>query len=409
MKHATRVPAIDLTSLHRPGGILSARSTRIPAAARSVGILTTYPPTQCGLATFAASLRTALIADRPDLHVGIVRLGTATASRHDADVTHVVAAGTAAERRAASAALSGFDVAVIQHEFGIYNGPDGEHVLDILAYITVPTVVVTHTVPAHPTVNQRRVLEALVRDADAVVAMSEVGRRRLIDDYQADGRKITLLPHGAPVMAPRKRPAARGSRPVVLTWGLIGPGKGIEWGIAALGHMDTSLCPTYVVAGQTHPKVLARDGERYRDQITEQARRLAPQRLVHFVPEYVSADRLRKLLAEADVVLLPYDTHEQVTSGVLTEALASGVPVVATPFPHAAELLSDGRGGLLVPHQDPAAVAAALTRIITEPGLAHAMSVHNAHLTAVVSWPTVADGYRRVFDALMRMRADSMR
>lgn len=409
MNHATRVPAIDLTPLRRPGGILTDRSAPVPATARSAGILTTYPPTQCGLATFTASLRTALIADRPDLHVGIVRLGAAAASTHDADVTHVVAAGGAADRRAASAALNAFDVAVIQHEFGIYGGPDGEHVLDILAYVTVPTVVVAHTVPAHPTVNQRRVLEALVRDADAVVAMSEVGRRRLIDDYRAERRKITLLPHGAPVMTARERPAARGSRPVILTWGLIGPGKGIEWGIAALGQMDPTLCPTYVVAGQTHPKVLAREGERYRDQLTEQAQRLGPEHLTHFVPEYVSAARLRELLAEADVVLLPYDSHEQVTSGVLTEALASGVPVVATAFPHAAELLADGRGGLLVPHQDPAAIAAALTRVITEPGLAHAMSVHNAHMTALVSWPTVADGYRRIFDTLVQRPAHAIR
>ncbi|NUT33560.1 MAG: glycosyltransferase [Hamadaea sp.] len=395
--------------MRRPGGILAERSAPRPATTRSIGILTTYPPTQCGLATFAASLRSALIADRPDLHVGIVRLGTADASVHDDDVAYVVEAGTAADRRAASAALNRFDVAVVQHEFGIYGGPDGEEVLDILAYVTVPTVVVVHTVPARPTINQRRVLEALVRDANAVVAMSEVGRRLLIDDYRADSRKVTLLPHGAPAMTPRTRPAAKGSRPVILTWGLIGPGKGIEWGIAALGQMDAALFPTYVVAGQTHPKVLAREGESYRGQLIEQARQLGPEHLTHFVPEYVTAIRLRELLADADVVLLPYDSHEQVTSGVLTEALASGVPVVATAFPHAVELLADGLGGLLVPHQDPAAIAAALTRVISEPGLAQAMSVHNAQMTALVSWPTVAGGYRRIFDTLMQRPAHAIR
>lgn len=155
--------------------------------------------------------------------------------------------------------------------------------------------------------------------------------------------------------------------------------------------------------------MLARDGERYRDSLTEQAERHGVSRRVRFEPGYVSDDRLRELLSEADVVLLPYDSDEQVTSGVLSEAIAAGLPVVSTAFPHAVELLADGKGGLLVPHADPVAIAAALTRIAAEPGLARAMSAHNASWETVVSWPAVARQYRQIFDRLACRRPRPIR
>jgi glycosyltransferase involved in cell wall biosynthesis len=339
-----------------------------------------------------------LIEDRPDLRVEVIRIGATEPSRFDSDVTHVMTSG--GDSYAAAAAMSQFDVAVVQHEFGIYDGDDGEAVLDIVAATRVPVVVVAHTVPAKPTANQRRILESLARAADTVVTLSGAGRRRLMDSYQVDPRKLVLIPHGAPAAAPRPQ-ASAGPGLAVLTWGLLGPGKGVEWGISALAEMDTDrFQPMYTVAGQTHPKVLARDGERYRDSLTERAERHGVSRRVRFEPGYVSDDRLRELLSEADVVLLPYDSHEQVTSGVLTEAIAAGIPVVSTAFPHAVELLADGRGGLLVPHRDPVAIAAALTRIAAEPDLARAMSEHNASWKTLVSWPAVARQYGQILDRL---------
>jgi len=412
MNLAARVPSSE-KSFSVPGTPLDPRLTTAPtkrlsitsAAVGSVGILSTYPPTQCGLATFASSLRAGLITDRPDLLVGIVRIGSAAPSPDDADVAHVMEGETDSHSDEAARALNEFDVAVIQHEFGIYGGADGEQVLDIVESLRVPLVVIAHTVPARPSTNQRRILESLVEAADAVVTMSQTGRRRLLDDYRTEPRKVMLIPHGAPAAEPRIRAEAPCPQPVILTWGLLGPGKGIEWGIAALSMMDSQrLRPTYVVAGQTHPKVLARDGERYRESLVGQAERQGVRHLVKFVPGYLSTGRLRGLLSQAHVILLPYDTQEQVISGVLTEALAAGVPVVSTAFPHAVEMLADGKGGLLVPHGDPRAVAAALTTIITQPGLARAMSTHNARSTAALTWPTVAGQYRQVFDSLSRRR-----
>lgn len=393
-----------------PAGAFPKPSATGPARATSVAILSTYPPTQCGLATFTMSLRAGLIADEPTLSVGVVRVGSAPRSTHDRDVTHVLSSDTSAETQDAALALNKFDVAIIQHEYGIYGGVDGDQVLGILEEVRVPVLLVAHTVLAHPTPHQRFILEMLTQAADSVVTMSEMGRRRLLDDYRVEPLKLKLIPHGAPVADPVRRTAKAGRRPTILTWGLLGPNKGIEWGIAALSSMSgLDPSPRYVVAGQTHPKVLAREGERYRDYLVDWAERQGVADLVEFEPGYLSTVRLRELLRDADVVLLPYNSHEQVTSGVLTEAMAAGVPVVSTAFPHAVELLADGRGGLLVPHEDPPAIAAALTRIIAEPGLAQAMSTHNAGRTDLVNWPTVASRYRVLLNTLSRCATVSSR
>lgn len=394
----------------RLSSVFTKRSTTAATKAGSIGILSTYPPTQCGLATFTSSLRDGLVADQPTLLVGIVRVGPTTPTDRDEDVVHVLPSASEAESHDAARALNKFDVAIIQHEYGIYGGADGDQVLDILAWVRVPVVLVVHTVLANPTPHQRFILEMLTQSADAVVTMSEIGRRKLLDEYRVQPRKLILIPHGAQIADGVPRLVAPGRRPMVLTWGLLGPGKGIEWGISALSAMRL-LRPRvrYVVAGRTHPRVLAREGERYREFLAKHAQKQGVAHLVEFEPEFISAQRLRALLWEADVVLLPYNSQEQVTSGVLTEALAGLIPVVSTAFPHATELLSDGRGGLLVPHEDPAAIAAALTRIITEPGLAKSMSDHNASLTTLVNWPTVASQYRQLFDALLRHPSVSSR
>ncbi|HCT76408.1 MAG TPA: glycosyl transferase family 1, partial [Micromonosporaceae bacterium] len=247
-------------------------------------------------------------------------------------------------------------------------------------------------------------LEMLTQSADAVVTMSETGRRRLLDDYRVEPRKIMLIPHGATVVADHfTRAVEKGRRPVILTWGLLGPGKGIEWGIEALRAMRKMRPqPRYIVAGQTHPRVLAKDDDSYRDSLMEQAEKLGVAHLVEFEPGYLSPERLRQLVREADVVLLPYDSREQLTSGVLSEAIASLTPVVATPFPHAAELLAAERSGLLVPHEDPTAIAEALTRLLTDPALAEGMATNSANLAPLLSWPLVSNQYRQLFDALLR-------
>jgi glycosyltransferase involved in cell wall biosynthesis len=196
-------------------------------------------------------------------------------------------------------------------------------------------------------------------------------------------------------------PTFRAGQFTVLTWGLLGPGKGIEWGIEAMAMLrDLQPMPRYVVAGQTHPKVLLDQGEAYRDRLREQVRQAGLGSWVTFDGHYRNTSALASLVRSADVVLLPYDSTEQVTSGVLIEALAAGKPVVATQFPHAAEVLAGG-AGLLVPHRDPAAIAAALRSVITRGDLAARMAATATATAPQLLWPVIADQYRTLAGRLI--------
>ena len=373
---------------------------------RSFGILSTFPPTSCGIATFSAALATGLIADGHS--VSVVRCGP----RPDVEDVLVTASLTDMSPRgsiAAIEALNANDVVIVQHEYGLYDGSDGESIIGLMQAIEVPIVVVAHTVLSDPTANQRRVLEAVCRAADAVVVMTEAGRTRLRAGYDVDLAKVSLVPHGAttttttttPTLAPR-----RSDRPVrLLTWGLLGPGKGIEWAIDALGELgDLDPRPEYVVAGATHPKVREHQGERYRDMLVARAAGSTPPGQVIFDDVYRDLRSLTGLIESADVVVLPYDSRDQVTSGVLVDAVAAGRPVISTAFPHAVELLSSG-AGIVVPQRDPAALAAAIRSVLTDPLLAASMAREARRLAPSLSWPAVAHQYSLLGARLVSARA----
>jgi glycosyltransferase involved in cell wall biosynthesis len=363
------------------------------------GFVSTYPPTQCGLATFTAALFAELVtAGGADGRV--VRLVDTPQPWPAAEVVGELVAGDPAGPAAAADLLNGGDVVIVQHEYGVYGGRDGDAVLPLLEALRVPSVVVLHTVLTHPSPHQRVVLEAVAARADALVTMTDTARDRLAAGYAVDMRKVSVIPHGAHVPAPSAG-RAPGSPPTVLTWGLIGPGKGIEWGIRAMAELaDLEPTPRYVVAGHTHPKVLLREGEAYRDRLGMLVRRLGLGATVRFDGRYRDAAALGALVRSADVVLLPYDSTDQVTSGVLIEAVAALRPVVATRFPHAVELLGSG-AGLVVDHQDPVAIAAALRRVLTRADLAAGMTRAAAATAPALLWPAVAERYRELASRLV--------
>ncbi len=243
------------------------------APARSFGMLTSFPPTACGIATFSAALSAGLVANGGT--VDVVRCGVAP-DMEDAMVVATLDGGNPGDPGAAIDALNDTDVAIVQHEYGIYDGLDGDAVLSVMAGVLVPTIVVAHTVIGDPTANQRAVLEQVCDLADGVVVMTTTARTRLIDGFDVDASKVRVIPHGAatPLTAPllaAERPPGHTSR--LLTWGLLGPGKGIEWAIDAVaGLSDLRPRPTYVIAGATHPKVLAHAGESYRGMLVERSR-----------------------------------------------------------------------------------------------------------------------------------------
>jgi glycosyltransferase involved in cell wall biosynthesis len=357
----------------------------------SFGILSTYPPTPCGLATFTAALANGLTANGAD--VSVVRISDGPPSTSTPVIGELVN-GSPASVAACADLLNRSDVAVIQHEYGIYGGVDGDEVVDIIEGLRVPSIVIAHTILKDPTSHQRSVLEAVAALADQVVVMSEAAAQRLCRDFDVDRRKVKTVPHGATI--PTNTTVMRGGRPTLLTWGLLGPGKGIERVIEAMGSLnDVPGRPRYLVAGRTHPKVLAADGEAYRDARTEQARRSGVADSVCFDAGYRSVSTLTALVQSAAVVVLPYDSTDQVTSGVLVDAIASGRPVVATAFPHAVELLNSG-AGIVVGHDDPDALASALRRILTQPRLAGAMAAEARRLAPEMAWPVVAGAYLKL-------------
>jgi glycosyltransferase involved in cell wall biosynthesis len=298
--------------------------------------------------------------------------------------------------------LNQSDVAIIQHEYGIYGGVDGDEVLDVIDGLRVPLIVIAHTILKDPTRHQRSVLEEVAARADQIIVMSEAANERLRSCFDIDWRKLTTIPHGASV--PENTHSVRRGRPTILTWGLIGPGKGIERVIDAMGSLnDLPGRPRYLVAGQTHPKVLAADGEAYRNARMEQARRAGVADSVHFDAGYRNVAMLTALIQSAAVVVLPYDSTDQVTSGVLVDAVASGRPVVSTAFPHAIELLASG-AGIVVDHDDPDALASALRRVLTQPCLAGAMAAEARRLAPEMSWPIVGTAYLRLARQVLAQR-----
>jgi glycosyltransferase involved in cell wall biosynthesis len=360
----------------------------------SYGFLSTYPPTQCGLATFTASLATH-VASRAE--VGIVRIVDHFHEDPHPEVVHQLVTGATGSEALAAAALDRFDVAVVQHEFGIFGGADGESVVEILRRLHVPAIVVLHTVLAEPTRHQRLVLEDVVHEAAAVVVMTRTAQRRLFANYLVDPERVVVIPHGAPTDWADVAPTGRADQaPTILTWGLLGPGKGIEWAIEAVAELrDLEPAPRYLVAGETHPKVLERQGDSYRNHLKAQADELGIGHMVEFDDRYLDQASLHQLVTSADVVLLPYDSKDQVTSGVLIEAVTCRRPVVATAFPHAVELLCAG-AGTVVPQQDPSAIANALRRILTEPDVSAAMVRAAEDLAPDLTWQAVADRYERL-------------
>jgi glycosyltransferase involved in cell wall biosynthesis len=379
-------------------------SPRFGEPARSVALVGTYPPTACGLATFTSNLRTAITAGAPNWQAPVVRVLDRFEPVPSGEVVAQWIAGDPVSLRRALAASASADAVLLQHEYGLFNGPDGEEVLALVDLLKPPLIAVLHTVLLDPSPHQRETLDRLLASASAVVVQSYAARDRLVAAHGVAPEGVLVVPHGAaenfsgPVLGSVRRPA-------VLTWGLLSRGKGIEHGIAALARLGAhSPAPRYIVAGQTHPKVRAVEGERYRRQLRAQARHLGVGHRVRFDGAYRDWASLRALVRSVDVVLLPYDSREQVSSGVLVEALASGKPVVATRFPHAEELLAGG-AGLLVDHGDVDGMTEALGRVLSEAGLADAMSAAARRAAQPLLWPAVGRAYRALVDRVLAARA----
>jgi len=357
----------------------------------ALAVLSTYPPTPCGLATFAAALTNGL-SEIGIRDVGVVRAAVDDSRSQDMRVVAVLRPGSASSRRAVARRVNGYECLLMQHEYGIFGGPDGEEILDLLNDVEVPVVTTLHTVPLKPSVSQRRILERIVDASSAVVTMTYTAHRRLVDGYDVDADKVNTIVHGATVPHTLGAPLDS-SGTTFLTWGLLGPGKGIEWVIDALGELARrGLSARYVIAGRTHPRVLENEGEAYREMLMDRAAQLGIADSVDFDPSYRPLGSLLELISRSTCVVLPYDSDDQITSGVLVDAIAAGRPVIATRFPHAEEVLADG-AGLLVSHGSAHELASAMEQVIRDRSLVANMSMLAAAMAPSYRWTSVAADY----------------
>jgi glycosyltransferase involved in cell wall biosynthesis len=426
----------ELAMLTKQSPALSRGARRLelmrgPSYRRRVLLVGTHPPTECGLATFTANLRAAIAAPGSGWRADVARL-VEEPEPHPPNVVCAWVRGDLLSLYRCLEVASSYDAVLLQHEYGLYGGEEGEDVLVLVDALDVPLVAVLHTVLLEPKPKQRQILEHVIEMADAVVVQSRAARERLASVHGLDPGEVEVVPHGAaanfsplpghPVVpgrfpgrlgpqaaAPPSCDAGTGlassaRRPVALTWGLLGPGKGIEHAIRAVAMLrQRGLEVGYVVAGRTHPKVKALRGERYREGLISLARELGVGDLVAFDDSYRDWASLRALVRSADVVVLPYDSTDQVSSGVLVEAVASARPVVATRFPHALELL-EGGAGVTVPHKDPDALARALERVLFEPGFAEAMAQAAYREAQALLWPAVGASYRSLVEGVVRAK-----
>jgi glycosyltransferase involved in cell wall biosynthesis len=368
------------------------------------GFLSPFPPTRCALATHSLVLAQHLHDPRAGERCGIVHVVDRPRPRLPRDPTVFLVKGRPLSAVRAIEALNRYDVAIVQHDFGSYGGTDGEEVLGVVEALDTPVLAVVHAVPAGGSGHRHLVLQRVIDAAAAVVVLCRSDAVTLHTHYRVDVDRLSVIPRGGAAAAIPGQPARRRAEPgppTILTWGLMGPGKGIEHAVAALARLrEINPAPHYLICGQQDPRIAAREADAYRDLLLRTAREAGVADLVTFDPVYRAPGALAALVQRADVVVLPYDVRERTTSAVLTEALAARRPVIATDFAHARELLGGG-AGLVVPHRDPEALARALRRVLTEPELAKSMQVKGGQVATQHSWRHVAAAFRDLAGAIL--------
>jgi glycosyltransferase involved in cell wall biosynthesis len=378
-----------------------------------LAVIGNHIPRQCGIATFTTDLCDAIAIEYGAAGVSVVAVNDAQSQyRYPARVRFEVAEGDLASYQAAADFLnsSNCDVVCLQHEYGIFGGKSGSHVLRLLQHLKMPVVTTLHTVLREPDLDQLIVLQEIAARSDRLIVMSEHSSHFLQDVFRVPGEKIDLIPHGIPDLpfaesAVYKAAFSIEGRTVLLTFGLLSPNKGFENVIQALPRI-LSRHPNvvYVIAGATHPQVRRREGDRYRLELEALARKLQVEESVVFHNRFVSSQEMVALVGSADIYVTPYCHEAQAVSGTLAYALGSGKAVVSTPYWHATELLDEGRGAL-VPFEDPAAIAATVIGLLDDDAARHAMRTRAYRYARRMVWDRVAQSYMRAF---VRARANRM-
>jgi len=377
----------------------------VPAKPR-VAYVSSYPPRECGIATFTRDLVTAidrLNASNPGEIVALRDPG----QHYDYPpcVRREIAVDDPSSYVAAAAYLNAgpAELVNVQHEYGLFGGRQGDHLLGFLDCLAKPVVITMHTVLPEPDPELRRVTQALIERANRVVVLARSAIDILERDYGIPSDRSLFIPHGVPNVNPvharlAKQALGLKDRLVLATCGLMNPGKGIEYAIQSLaGLVDEFPDLLYLVVGETHPGVRAQSGEAYREQLQALVAELGLERNVRFHNHYLSYRDLVLHLLAADIYVVPYLDLNQIVSGTLAYALGCGRAIVSTPSAYAREVLADGRGSV-VPARDPRALAGALRELLSDPVRRAAMQRQAYAYGHAMIWSRVAMAYVQAFE-----------
>ena len=370
---------------------------------RRFATLGNHLPRHCGIATFTTHLTDALVEQLPGADGFVLAMNDA--GHHHAYPSRVrfeIGEGDLSSYRRAADFLNfnQVDVLSVQHEYGIFGGKAGAHLLELLQDLRMPIVTTLHTILSEPNPSQRTVLEELARLSERLIVMSESGAELLKRVHGISADQIDLIPHGipqVPVDGGSKERLGLDGKTVILTFGLLSPDKGIEYVVDALPEILAAHPETvYVVLGATHPHVIEREGEAYRLMLETRGRHLGVDGSMIFHNRFVTQAELTEFLSAADIYITPYLNAEQITSGTLAYAVGAGKAVISTPYIYARELLADGRG-VLVPWRDSSAVAREVVDLVHDPVRYRTMCARAAAHGREMTWPAVARQYVETF------------
>jgi glycosyltransferase involved in cell wall biosynthesis len=390
-----------------------AQSLAKPSLPTRIAVIGNYLPRQCGIATFTTDLCSAISAEYGSARLLALPVNdTEQGYDYPARVRWSLAQNDLSSYADAAEFLNfnNIDMVCLQHEYGIFGGPAGSHILHLLQGLKMPVVTTLHTVLREPDANQLMVMEQIAELSDRLIVMSQLSSQFLQEIFKVPGSKIDMVPHGVPdlpFLDPnfyKDRFGVEG-KAVLLTFGLLSPNKGIENVIRALPQiLAKHKHVVYIVAGATHPHILRREGDHYRTSLQALAKDMGVASQVIFHNRFVNPEEMVEYIGAADIYITPYRHEAQVVSGTLAYALGAGKAIISTPYWHAIELLDDRRGAL-VPFQNPDAIAQKTIELLDTPAIRHAMRKRAYLFAREMVWKRVAQGYMESFS---RVRSDRM-
>ena len=384
-----------------------------PSLPSRIAVIGNYLPRQCGIATFTTDLCAAISSEYGAGRLFAVPVNDTEPGYDYPERVRWSLAQDDMKSYVQAAEFLNFnniDMVCLQHEYGIFGGPAGSHILQLLRGLKMPVVTTLHTVLREPSPDQRRAMEEIADLSDRLIVMSQLSSQFLQEIFKVPGSKIDMVPHGVPdlpFLDPnfyKDRFGVEG-KAVLLTFGLLSPNKGIENVIQALPQiLSKHSNVAYIVAGATHPHILRREGDKYRASLKALAKEVGVESQVIFFDRFASPEEMAEFIGAADIYITPYRYEEQVVSGTLAYALGAGKAIISTPYWHAIELLDDRRGAL-VPFQNPDAIAQKTIELLDTPATRHAMRKRGYLYARDMVWKKVAQGYMECFT---RVRGDRM-